>query len=65
MATLDSFLNFAVPALIILVVVGFVWVKTPLGAWLGPIFSSWWEGLRGGGGSHHSGGEMQRVITYE
>lgn len=65
-STLDSILNFAVPTLIILVVIGFVWIKTPLGAWLGPIFSGWWDSIRN---REHSGGgfgvEMQKVITYE
>lgn len=66
MATFDSVLNFLVPTLIILVVIGFIWVKTPLGAWLGPILSNWWESIRSGGSNVVSHADYtQRIITYE
>ena len=67
MATFDSILNVLVPALILLVVIGFVWVKTPLGAWLGPILSHWWENIRSGSSNavHNTVDYTQRIITYE
>jgi len=43
MGTIDSILNFAVPALIIFVVIGFVWTKL-----LAPSLWPWMKGLLDG-----------------
>ena len=44
MATLDSILNFAIPALLILVAFGFVYVKF-LDPWVVPLLRKFWDWL--------------------
>ena len=44
MASLDDILNVAIPIILILIAVGFVWLKL-LGPWLGPWLSKMWERL--------------------
>lgn len=42
MATLDEILNFGVPALLIIIVLGFLWVKF-IEPWVVPMISKLWE----------------------
>ena len=62
--TLDETVNIIMPILLGLIAVGFVWVKTPVGAWLGPQirkFISWIKGEERDQTPH----EMARSIVYE
>ena len=43
---IDSIMNFAVPTLIIFVVIGFIWTKL-LSPSLGPWIKSLWDGAKG------------------
>jgi len=62
--TLDSVLNFLVPTLLILIGVGFVWIRTPVGAWLGPHIREFFNWIRGE--SETTTHEPQtRSIVYE
>lgn len=63
MANLDQILNFAIPAILILVVVGFLWTKV-LGQFLGPLFVRLWEWMKGNGEktTQHTG---KREIVYD
>lgn len=67
MATFDSVMNVLVPTLIILVVIGFLWIKTPLGAFLGPRLAQLWAWIRGEGRESATSAfiETQRIIAYE
>ena len=64
--TIDSTMNWLVPTILVLVVVVFLWIKTPLGAWLGPHLSDFWTYLKEGQTAnkhHHS--EKNKIIVYE
>jgi len=63
MATLDSILNFLVPTLLILIFIGFIWMKTPLGAWLGPHLQNLWLWMKGESQNVHI--HREKVIAYE
>lgn len=42
MATLDEILNFGIPALLVIIVLGFLWVKF-IEPWVIPMISRLWE----------------------
>jgi len=61
---LDEAVNIIMPILLLLVAIGFIWIKTPVGAWLGPHirnFISWIKGEERDQTPH----EMSRSIVYE
>jgi hypothetical protein len=58
----EQFLNYAIPTLIVLAFVAFIWVKTPLGVWLGPHLNNFWLWMKG---ESQAQAKKQRVITYE
>jgi len=62
MATLDSVLNVLVPIILFLILIAFIWIKTPLGAWLGPILQNFWLWLKGESEAQQ---QKNRVIVYE
>jgi hypothetical protein len=57
----DKILNFAIPALLILVVIAFVWTKM-IGAWLGPQLAKFWQWLKGEGEAQQ---HKRKEIVYE
>ena len=63
--SLDSILNVLVPTLIVLMAVGFVWVKTPVGDWLGPQFRNFWSWIRGEDNQPAHTNINSRTIVYE
>jgi len=62
MANLDSILNVLIPILLIGVLIAFLWMKTPLGAWLGPHLHDLWLNLKGENTQHV---KRDKVIVYE
>jgi hypothetical protein len=45
MPTLDQILNFGIPALLIIITLGFLWVKF-IEPWCLPMLSKFWEWLK-------------------
>jgi hypothetical protein len=61
MATLDSVMNWLVPTILILVVVGFLWIKTPLGELIKRMWT--WAKNEMQGNPHAQ--QKNRIIVYE
>jgi len=62
MPTLDSVLNVLIPTILVLILVAFVWLRTPLGAWLGPHLSNLWAWMKG---ESQAVQQRNKVIVYE
>jgi len=62
--TLDQILNVAVPVVIILIVVGFIWIKF-LSSWCTPLLVKFWEWLKSGGTSSVHVLSGKKEIVYE
>jgi len=60
MATIDSILNFAIPVLLILIALGFVYTKF-LEPWVFPALGKLWEWMRG---SNAEPSGAKREISY-
>lgn len=63
MATLDSILNFAIPAILILIAVGFVYTKF-IQPWVVPHLIKLWEKIRESGNNPQTE-NTRREIVYE
>ena len=61
--SVDSTMNWVIPTILILLVIAFLWIKTPLGAWLGPHFSNWWASLKGEAQHHQT--KKDKIIVYD
>ena len=62
MTTLDDVLNVLVPIILVLLFTSFLWIRTPLGAFLGPHIRNFVEYLKGEAGANH---EHNKVIVFE
>jgi hypothetical protein len=62
MATLDSVLNWLVPTILILIVIGFLWIKTPLGELLTRFWHWAKEQMQG---NPNADNNKNRIIVYE
>lgn len=61
MATFDSVMNWLVPTLLIVILIGFLWIKTPLGALLTKLWLWSKEQMQGNPAAQ----EKNRIIVYE
>lgn len=61
MGTFDDVLNIGIPALLIIIVVGFLWVKF-IEPWVVPMFARLWEKMKGDGTQQTKYG---KDIVYE
>jgi len=65
MTALDEALNWIMPLLIFLVAISFLWLKTPLGAWLGPHIKTFWLWAKGESEEDSASSITSREIIYE
>lgn len=63
MVTFDEVMNWLMPILVILVVIGFLWIKTPLGSLLGPKLAEFGLWIKGESQNIHI--KRDKVISYE
>jgi len=61
---LDEAVNIIMPILLLLIALGFIWIKTPVGTWLGPHFKDFWNWIRGES-ENATVSEQSRSIVYE
>jgi len=64
MASFDETLNFAIPAILILIAIGFIYIKF-LQPFVIPMLSRFWEWAKGNAEPVQTIGHNKREITYE
>jgi hypothetical protein len=61
LADFDSVMNFLVPAVLLLIAAGFIYIKF-ISPWVVPMLSRLWEWVKGSGSSERS---IRKEISFE